>query len=83
MWGYGGVLRESSSSEYGGVKFVKAPWMTYGVPHMVFAKRFSDVVQNFHGEHRWVAFHSLYDLDHLVPLFTGKLCLIQRLILFC
>ena len=59
-------------SEYRAIKFVKMPWLTYGVPHMIFAERFSDVVQNYHGKARWVTFHGLYDLAHLVPLFTGQ-----------
>ena len=46
--------------------------MTHGVPQMVFAKRFSEVMQNFHGEARWVTFHGLYDLAHLIPLFTRQ-----------
>ena len=64
-------------SRYGGVKFVKAPWMTHGVPHMVFAKRFSEVMQNFHGEARWVTFHGLYDLAHLIPFSLGSPYLIH------
>ncbi|KAJ8423774.1 hypothetical protein Cgig2_008302 [Carnegiea gigantea] len=58
--------------QYGGVKFVKAPWMRLGVPHMVFVDRFRELVQEFHGEARWLTFHGLYDLAHLVPLFTGR-----------